>query len=172
MALKTATRTVKTKAAYRCEWREVVALNFKVDPRVLQPHLPAGARILQFNDHVLLTLMAKNVREVQPYGRSLTLFRSIDEIDFRTYISMPVDGEMRRGHLKLRNLISHKMAGRVFKLLTGQTQELISSQRSTSGFEEARRDALPTANYQWTNADQKNQFLVKARNAALSLIHI
>ena len=113
-----ATKTATTKPIFKCEWRDVVALNFDVDPRLLQPLIPPGLRIDQFNDHTLITMMAKNVREFRPYGRSLTLFRSIDEIDLRTYVSWDVDGVTHRGHYKLKNLVSNKMASRVFKFLT------------------------------------------------------
>ena len=161
-----ATKTATTKPIFKCEWRDVVALNFDVDPRLLQPLIPPGLRIDQFNDHTLITMMAKNVREFRPYGRSLTLFRSIDEIDLRTYVSWDVDGVTHRGHYKLKNLVSNKMASRVFKFLTGQEQMLVNKKRHTSGFEEARRDALPAADYSWSMEDSKSQFKVKARNAA------
>ena len=155
-----------TKSVYKCEWRDVVALNFEVDPRVLQPRLPEGTRIERYNDHTLVTLMAKNIREFRPWGRSLTLFRSLDEIDLRAYINYESGGELHRGHFKLRNFVAGKMGCRVLKFLTGQKQEFVSSTRSTSGFEEARRDALPSADYRWNHGDSKNHFRVKARKQA------
>ena len=158
--------TTKTKPVYKCEWRDVVALNFDVDPRLLQPLIPIGTRLLSFNDHTLITIMAKNVREFRPYGRRLTLFRNVNEIDFRIYLSWESDGKTRLGHYKLKNLVSNKMAGRVFRFLTGQEQELVSMSRNTSGFEEVRRDALPSADYRWTHNDVENHFQVKARTQA------
>ena len=143
----------KNRAVYRCEWRDVVALNFDVDPRLLQPLIPAGTRILPFNDHTLVTMMAKNVRDFRPWGRGLMLFRSVDEIDLRTYISWEKDGQTRLGHFKLKNLISGKMAAHAFRFLTGQKQQVVSITRQTTNFEEARRDALPTADYRWIHDD-------------------
>ena len=83
--------SIPTQPVYRCEWRDVVALNFDVDPRILQSSLPQGTRIVSYNDHTLITLMVKNIREFRPWKRKLVLFRSIDEIDLRTYISWEQD---------------------------------------------------------------------------------
>lgn len=161
-----ATKTATTRPIFKCEWRDVVALNFDVDPRLLQSIIPEGTRIDHYNDHTLVTLMAKNVREFRPYGRSLTLFRSVDEIDLRTYITWESDGQIYRGHYKMKNLVSNKMACRIFRFLTGQNQILVSLSRETSGFEEARRDALPTADYRWSDQESESHFKVKARTAA------
>ena len=165
MATKTKSKA-KTKSVYKCEWRDVVAMNFDVDPRLLQPLIPARTRLLKFNDHMLVTLMAKNVREFRPWGRGLTLFRSVEEIDLRTYISWEKNGQTRLGHFKLRNLISSKMAARIFKMLTGQQQQVAAISRETTNFEEARRDALPTASYSWILDDEENHFKVTARTEA------
>lgn len=158
------------KAAFNCEWRDVVALNFEVDVRMLKPLLPAGTQPCLYSDRAILTLMAKDIREFQPWGKSFTLFRSIMEVDLRTYVQQEVDGKVFRGHFKLRNLVNNKLGCRVLKFLTGQKQTPIVGKHSTSGFEEARRDAIPAAEFQWKIDENENKFRVKARNQAKKLV--
>lgn len=159
-------KKTKSKPLYKCEWRDVVALNFNVDPRLLLPLIPKGTRVLTYHDHALITIMAKNIREYRPYAKNLTLFRSVDEIDIRVYLTWDNGNEVRNGHYKLKNLVSNKMACRIFRFLSGQEQELVSISRSTTGFEDATLDALPTAEYRWSHEDSDNLFRVTARNQA------
>lgn len=158
--------SIPTQPVYRCEWRDVVALNFDVDPRILQSSLPQGTRIVSYNDHTLITLMVKNIREFRPWKRKLVLFRSIDEIDLRTYISWEQDGHIRQGHFKLANLVSSKTASRVLRFLTGQQSEVAQIKRETKNLQNVRRDALPTAEFRWKFKDEENHFRVSARSTA------
>ena len=155
-----------TKPVYRCEWRDVVALNFDVDPRILLPFIPQGTRIISYNDHTLITLMAKNVREFRPWKRKLVLFRSIDEVDLRTYISWEKNGQTRQGHFKLGNLVSSKNAARVLRFLTGQQSEIAHIKRESKNLQNVRRDALPTAEFRWKFKEEENHFRVSARSTA------
>jgi uncharacterized protein YqjF (DUF2071 family) len=154
------------KPIYKCEWRDVVALNFDVDPRLLKPWIPKGTRLLPFQDHSLVTLMAKHIRDFHPAGRRLNLFPSIHEIDLRTYVSWESNGVTRLGHFKLKNLVSGKLAAWVFHWLTGQPQITASIDCSTTNFEEARRDAMPTAEYRWRLENLESHFKVSARTQA------
>ncbi len=156
----------RLKTRYKCQWREVVAMNFEVDPRVIRRHLPEQLSIDHYNDHTLVTMMAKRVRRFRPWGLPPGLFRGFEQIDFRTYVSCDSGGQTLRGHYVLRSFVSSKMAGGLLKFLTGQPQELISAKRVTSGFEEARRDALPSADYRWNFGDSESHFMVKARQVA------
>jgi uncharacterized protein YqjF (DUF2071 family) len=154
------------KTVYKCEWRDVVALNFDIEPRLLQPLIPRGTRLLPYHEHTLITMMAKNVREFRPWGGRLTLFRSVEEIDLRTYLSWETGGQRRLGHFKLKNLVSSEMATYVFRWLTGQRQTRVPITRQTTNFETARIDAIPTARYSWTIDDEESHFMVTARNEA------
>ena len=161
-----ASKPPRLRTQYKCQWREVVALNFEVDPRVIKRHLPEGLAIDHYNDHTLLTMMAKQVRRLRPWGIGPGLIPAFVEIDFRTYVTCEMNGQQLHGHFKLKNLISSKAGDRVLHFLTGQESSLISAHRVTSGFEEARRDALPSADYRWELDDSESHFLVKARDAA------
>lgn len=144
----------------------MVALNFDVDPRLLQPLLPMGTRSVAYNDHTLITLMAKNVREFRPWKRQLVLFRTFEEIDLRTYISWEKDGILRQGHYKFSNLISNKKAARILRLLSGQKSDVTPIKRNSKNLRELRRGLLPTAEFRWSTEDQENHFRVSARAAA------
>ncbi|MGI9518867.1 MAG: DUF2071 domain-containing protein [Pirellulaceae bacterium] len=161
-----ASKSPRLKTQYKCQWREVVALNFEIDSRVIKRHIPKSLSIDRYNDHTLLTMMAKTVRRLRPWGFGPGLVRSFEEIDFRTYVSCEINGQLYQGHILLKNLVSSKMAGRILHFLTGQESQLVTARRATSGFEEARRDALPSADYRWEFDDSESHFMVKARDAA------
>lgn len=146
-----------------CQWRDVVALNFEIDDRALTPYLPPGTRLAKYNNHTMITMMAKNARELQPWGRSLTLFRSIDSIDLRCYVQCETSTGVIVGHVILHHVLSNKLCARLLKFLYKQSCDVEKIIHTATNFETAQRDALPAAEYRWGSEEQENHFSVKAR---------
>ena len=96
------------KLSLKAEWREIVTLNFDVDRRVLQEYVPQGTQLDSYNEHAYVTLIAKNIRELQPYGGRLTLFRSLEYVGLRFYVKRKVGDEYHRGFCNLRSFVSGK----------------------------------------------------------------
>ncbi len=152
-----------------CQWRDVVAMNFEVDDRAVTPHIPAGTRIAKYNNHTVVTLMAKNTRELQPWGGSLTLFRSVLSIDLRCYAQYESKNGILIGHVLLKHIISNKMCGHLLRFLYKQPCAVQSITHTATNFESAQRDALPSADYRWTTSGHENHFSVKARDVGRKL---
>lgn len=148
-----------------CQWRDVVALNFEADERALAPYLPPGTRVARYNNHTMLTLMAKNARELQPWGGSLTLFRSVGSIDIRCYVQCETNSGITVGHVVLRRMLSNKWCARLLRALYRTTCDVEKITHEAKNFETAQRDALPSAEYRWTTGGESNQFVVRARAA-------
>jgi uncharacterized protein YqjF (DUF2071 family) len=156
-------KTKPAKTLLACQWRDVVALNFEIDDRAVTPHIPPGTRIAKYNDHTMVTLMAKNTRELQPYGGSLTLFRSVLSIDLRCYAQYENNDGIQVGHVLLKHVVSNRMCALLLRFLYGQPCLVQQITHTATDFELARRDALPSADYRWTTDGHENHFSVKAR---------
>ncbi len=148
-----------------CQWRDVVALNFEIDDRALSPYIPAGTRLAKYNNHTMITLMAKNARELQPCGGSLTLFRSVGSIDVRFYVQCESKEGILVGHVIMRHILSSKLCARLLKILYKASCDVEKITHTATNFETAQRDALPSAEYRWETDGAENHFSVRARAA-------
>lgn len=157
------------KTLLACQWRDVVALNFEVDDRAVTPHMPPGTRIAKYNNHTLVTLMAKNTRELQPWGGSLTLFRSVLSIDLRCYAQFESKEGILVGHVLLKHIMSSRLCSHLIKFLYKQPCVVQSISHTATNFESAQRDALPAADYRWKTEGHENHFSVKAREVGRKL---
>ncbi len=161
----TSDKSVKSRTLLACQWRDVVALNFDIDDRTLQPHVPAGTRLAKYNNHSMVTLMAKNARELQAWGKPLTLFRSIRSLDLRCYVECDTAAGALRGHVMLRHIVSSRLCARLLKVLYKSACDVEKITHTVQNFETAQRNALPSAEYQWTSNGEMNHFSVRARKA-------
>ncbi len=148
-----------------CQWRDVVALNFEIDDRALAPHIPAGTRLAKYNNHTMITLMAKNARELQPWGGSLTVFRSVDSIDLRCYVQCETREGIVTGHVILRHILSNRLCACLLRWLYRRPCDVEKMTHTATNFETAQRDALPSAEYRWEIDGEENHFGVRARES-------
>src|ERR1700761_1243857 len=79
-------------------WRDLVMLNYEVDPAVLRPYVPAGAELDSFDRRTFASLVAFRFLRTRIYGRLAIPFHSnFDEVNLRFYVRREVAGEVRRG---------------------------------------------------------------------------
>ncbi len=152
------------KLLMKSQWREIVALNFDVDRRVLSEYVPPGTQLDTYHDNCFVTMMAKHVLNLQPYGGQLVLIQSFENVSLRFYVQREVNNELRRGFCLLRSFVSSKWAARILKFLFKRNFECESITRDTRGFREANLEIMPEADYHWTIGESDNQFKVKGRS--------
>lgn len=161
MTKKTTDRTLLA-----CQWRDVVAINFDVDQRAITPYLPPGLRVANYHDRTMITVLAKNTRELQPYGGRLTLFRSVLSIETRCYAEYMGKSGPIVGHVVLKHLLNNRNCWYLMRFLFRQPFRVAKINHEASNFESPQRGALPTADYRWNDDGDDNHVSVSAREVA------
>jgi hypothetical protein len=82
----------------RAEWRQLLMLNYEVDPAVLRPRVPAGVVLDLFEGRALASVVGFRFLRTRLLGVPVPLHRDFDEVNLRFYVrrEMP-DGTVRRG---------------------------------------------------------------------------
>lgn len=80
------------------EWRDLLIVNFEVDPGRLTPLLPPGTELDLFEGRCLVSLVGFRFLRTRVRGFSIPGHRDFDEMNLRFYVTrrMP-DGSVRRG---------------------------------------------------------------------------
>ena len=80
------------------EWRDLVLLNYEVDPTVLRPYLPRETKLDTFGGRTFVSLVAFRFLKTRIYGRLAIPFHSnFDEVNLRFYVRRETADEVRRG---------------------------------------------------------------------------
>jgi uncharacterized protein len=80
------------------EWRDLVMMNFEVDPAILRSRVPVDTELDDFEGRTYVSIVAFRFLKTRIYGRVAIPFHSnFDEVNLRFYVRREERGELRRG---------------------------------------------------------------------------
>ena len=79
------------------QWRDLVMLNFEVDPRVLAPHVPAGTELDRWHGDTLVSIVAFQFLDARLFGVPIPFHASFPEVNLRFYVRRRLQDGWRRG---------------------------------------------------------------------------
>jgi uncharacterized protein len=83
------------------EWKNVVMLNYAVEPRLLQPFVPAATRLDTFDGKTYVSLIAFQFQSTRLRGIRVPFHQSFEEVNLRFYVSY----SGKRGAVFIRELV-------------------------------------------------------------------
>ncbi len=156
-------KPVQPKALLKARFSEQVALNFSIDPAILEPFVPKGLELDFFKDETYVSLVAMMLRDVRVFGIPIHIASGFEEVNLRFYVRRSVGNTFRKGACFLKDYVSGSAAawilGRIFKAEFGR----LKLKHKNSGFDFTDEDAIPEVDYQWKVDDHMNRIRVKAR---------
>jgi uncharacterized protein YqjF (DUF2071 family) len=86
------------------QWRNIVMLNFEIDPALIAPHVPTGTEIDFWNGKTFVSLVGFQFLQTRLKGWSVPFHRSFEEVNLRFYVRHKRGNEWRRGVVFLREI--------------------------------------------------------------------
>jgi uncharacterized protein len=103
------------------EWRDLVMLNYVVDPEILRRYLPVGVELDTFAGRAFVTLVGFRFLRTKLYGFLAVPFHcNFDEVNLRFYVRRREGGEVRRGVVFVRELVPRTAIARFARLMYGE----------------------------------------------------
>src|SRR5215813_5126105 len=87
------------------EWRNLLMVNFDVDPELLRPHVPAGTALDFHEGRTFLSLVAFQFLDTRVMGVPVPRHRNFEELNLRFYVRREVGGQVRRGVVFLKEVV-------------------------------------------------------------------
>jgi uncharacterized protein YqjF (DUF2071 family) len=88
-------------------WRQLVMLNFEVDPKVLQYYVPYGTELDDWNGSTFISLVGFLFQDTNLKGIPIPFHRNFEEINLRFYVRTPHNDGWRRGVVFIREVVPH-----------------------------------------------------------------
>jgi hypothetical protein len=104
----------------RAEWRHLLFFNFTVDPGLLQPYLPAGTELDDFNGRTFVSLIGFQFLRTRVFGIPFPFHTSFEEVNLRFYVRHRSEGEWRRGVVFLRELVTRTLIALIARRFYGE----------------------------------------------------
>jgi uncharacterized protein YqjF (DUF2071 family) len=89
------------------EWRDLLMLNYEIDPALLQPFVPRGTELDSFEGKTYVSLVGLRFARTKLFGSVSVPFHSdFDEVNLRIYVRRREGSEIRRGVMFIREIVS------------------------------------------------------------------
>ena len=92
-------------------WKDLVMLNYQVNPDVLMPWLPPGLEVDSWQGKTLLSVVGFRFEDTRVLGMAIPGHRDFQEVNLRFYVRRFVNGGWRRGvvFVKERASLGHRL---------------------------------------------------------------
>jgi uncharacterized protein YqjF (DUF2071 family) len=151
------------------EWRYLAMLNYRVEPSLLEPFIPRGTTLDEWQGATYVSLVGFLFRDTRVLGVSIPLHRDFEEVNLRFYVRREIAGELRRGVTFIREIVPRRAIATVARLAYNEPYVALPMRHTIA--ERANADAAPsTVRYEWQRGAGWSALTVEATGIATSLL--
>ena len=99
------------------EWRQLVMVNFAVDPAVLEPRVPRGTALDPWRGATLVSVIGFRFLDTRVLGFSIPLHRDFEEVNLRFYVGRDHPDGARRGVVFVKEIVPRRAMAAVARYL-------------------------------------------------------
>jgi uncharacterized protein len=127
------------------DWRDLVMLNYEVDPILLQRYVPRGTELDSFGGKTLVSLVGFRFLRTKLFGTlPIPFHANFDEVNLRFYVRRRhADGD-RRGVVFIREIVPKRAIAYIARLAYGEKYSRFPMRHSISTSSERK-----AAEYEW-----------------------
>ena len=144
------------RAFLTAEWRHLVMLNYRVDPAILLPRVPAGTVLDEWNGNVYVSMVGFMFEQTKVRGVTIPFHVNFEEINLRFYVRREVAGEIRRGVVFVKEIVPKRMIALVARTLYNENY-VAHPTRNNRMLPGAGTDSRGVIAYEWQNGGRWNR---------------
>lgn len=130
---------------FSAEWRDLVMLNYEVDPSLLARYIPPGTTLDSFNGKAYVSLVGFRFWRTRLFGYLPVPFHTeFEEINLRFYVRRQAGSQVRRGVVFIAEIVPRRAIAEVARRLYGENYR-----RAPMKHRIATEGAENTIEFQW-----------------------
>lgn len=145
-----------TKPFLTAEWRDLVVINYEIDPEILAPYIPEGTELDLWNGSALVSLVAFRFLGTRVLGIPIPLHRNFEEINLRFYVCRREGSETKRGVVFIKELVPRHAIALVARVVYNENYVCVPMAHVATASDDKRE-----YRYQWRAQDREQ--IIQAR---------
>src|SRR5262245_6260252 len=97
----------------RAAWRNLLMINFAIEPDRLRPFVPRGTELDQWNGTTFVSIVGFQFLNTRLLGVPVACHRNFGELNLRFYVRRRHDAEWRRGVVFIKEIVQKRMVALV-----------------------------------------------------------
>jgi uncharacterized protein YqjF (DUF2071 family) len=98
-------KATNAKPFLTAQWRDLLILNYEVDPRLLAPLIPAGTTLDFWEGQCLISVIGFRFIDTRVLGVPIPWHREFEEVNLRFHVRREAGDEVRRAVVFIRELV-------------------------------------------------------------------
>jgi uncharacterized protein YqjF (DUF2071 family) len=116
-----AVREIMSRPFLTATWKHLAFLNYPVEPSVLAPHVPAGTEVDLWNGQAFVSVVAFLFLDAKVGGAvPIPFHQEFEEINLRFYVRRRRGGEVRRGVVFVKEIVSSAAVALAARAIYGE----------------------------------------------------
>jgi hypothetical protein len=152
-----AARETRGRIFLSTEWRDLLMLNYEIDPALLQRFVPSGTELDSFEGRTYVSLVGLRFARTKLFGLiSVPFHTDFDEVNLRIYVRRREGSEVRRGVMFIREIVSLPAVTLLARMAYGENYTTLPLQHSIN-----LTDSGGSVEYTWKS--KRQQFRIYAQ---------
>lgn len=142
------------------EWRNLLMLNYTIDPEILRPLVPRGTELDSFDGETYISLVGFLFDRTSVFRLPVPTYRTFEEVNLRFYVKRALADEERRGVVFIRELVPRRMIALIARLAYNEPYLALPMSHKV----EARDGALfagGMVEYGWLHTGRMNRLIAR-----------
>lgn len=127
------------KVFLKAAWNNLVMANYEVDPTILAPYLPKHTELDLFEGKCYVSLVAFMFNNTKVLGMKIPFHVNFEEVNLRFYVKHNANGEIRRGVVFIKEIVSKPAISFVANTLYNENYETMKTAYYYSSEDENKR---------------------------------
>jgi uncharacterized protein YqjF (DUF2071 family) len=137
------------------EWRDVLMLNYEVDPALLSGLVPSGTELDLWQGRSFISLIGFRFLDMKVLGVPIPFHRDFDEINLRLYVRRREGNEVKRGVAFIREIAPRRAVATIARVLYNEQYVTRPTSRRLDVNEGSRE-----AHYSWAGRHDRGQLSI------------
>lgn len=140
-------------------WRNLVVLNYEVEPKILMPFLPPGTELDAWGNRTVASIVGFEFADVRVLRTPIPFHRDFEEINLRFYVRRRADDGWRRGVVFIRELVPRPIVALLARRVYGEPYTALPMDRLLRHRPKAPEDegGRTTVRYSWRHDRKWNR---------------
>ena len=149
------------KVFLSADWRQLVFLNYAVDPALLQNFVPRGTELDFFDGKTYVSLVGFRFCNTRLFGKLALPFHSeFEEVNLRFYVRREVGTEVRRGVVFIKEIVPKPAIALTARLVYGENYVSLPMRRKIAASSEG-----VNLEYSWKHRGDWSQIVATTNSA-------
>ena len=141
----------------QAEWRKLAFANYAIDPSILQPYVPPGTELDEYDNKCFVSLVGFMFLNTKLLGIKVPFHINFEEVNLRFYVRRKDGYEWKRGVVFIKEIVPKKGLTFVANTVYKENYETMPMQHKWTSSDEKLN-----VTYQWKKQNRWNLFEVIA----------